>query len=217
MDCYFNILLLQRISSESPTTSSEGNSLFRSSESSSEWETDTEAIKEMGSMENPESSSDEDAEKCSICLLTFKDQQVGTPESCDHTFCLECIREWAKTVNTCPVDRKIFSKIHIRERLNGKYRQLLVLPPPEAAVAVEYEIPDNLTFCEICSSPEMEDTMLLCDGCDLGYHIGCLQPPLDSVPEGLWYCPSCSLLNVGARSYDSMPLEETEDGWMSPR
>ena len=35
--------------------------------------------------------------------------------------------------------------------------------------------------------------MLLCDGgCDRGFHLYCLEPPLDSVPEGKWLCPSCT-------------------------
>ena len=41
-------------------------------------------------------SGDEDAERCAVCLSRFKGQDVGTPESCDHVFCLECIQEWSR-------------------------------------------------------------------------------------------------------------------------
>lgn len=41
-------------------------------------------------------SSDEDADKCPICLNSFNSQPVATPESCEHYFCLDCILEWAK-------------------------------------------------------------------------------------------------------------------------
>lgn len=34
--------------------------------------------------------------------------------------------------------------------------------------------------------------MLLCDGCDLGYHLECLNPPMNEVPMDEWYCPDCS-------------------------
>ncbi len=27
--------------------------------------------------------------------------------------------------------------------------------------------------------------------CDYPYHIGCLDPPLDAVPDGEWFCPEC--------------------------
>jgi hypothetical protein len=33
--------------------------------------------------------------------------------------------------------------------------------------------------------------MLLCDNCDNGWHIYCLDPPLEAVPEGEWLCPDC--------------------------
>ena len=46
--------------------------------------------------------------------------------------------------------------------------------------------------CHICSMQDREDTMLICDGCQRGYHLSCLDPPLDSVPEEeIWCCPEC--------------------------
>jgi hypothetical protein len=33
--------------------------------------------------------------------------------------------------------------------------------------------------------------MLLCDGCDRGFHMFCLDPPLDQPPAAFWYCPAC--------------------------
>lgn len=41
-------------------------------------------------------SSDEDIDKCPICLNSFSSQPVATPENCEHYFCLDCILEWAK-------------------------------------------------------------------------------------------------------------------------
>lgn len=48
--------------------------------------------------------------------------------------------------------------------------------------------------CEICASnyENDDDTLILCDFCNLGFHIDCLTPKLDSVPLGDWYCPNCS-------------------------
>jgi PHD and RING finger domain-containing protein 1 len=40
-----------------------------------------------------------EGETCPICLDRLRDQDVGTPESCDHTFCLECIQEWSKVAS----------------------------------------------------------------------------------------------------------------------
>ena len=33
--------------------------------------------------------------------------------------------------------------------------------------------------------------MLLCDGCDFGFHTFCLEPPLAAAPLASWYCPHC--------------------------
>lgn len=46
--------------------------------------------------------------------------------------------------------------------------------------------------CEGCKQGDSEDEMLLCDGCDLGYHMFCLCPILVTVPKGDWFCPACS-------------------------
>ena len=53
---------------------------------------------------------------------------------------------------------------------------------------------DNLDVvcCMTCCSPAFEDSMLLCDSCNQGYHLHCLTPRLVSVPDESWYCPSCS-------------------------
>jgi len=47
------------------------------------------------------------------------------------------------------------------------------------------------TACEMCATAGAADKMLLCDGCDRGWHIFCLKPPLPAVPDGRWLCPIC--------------------------
>lgn len=51
----------------------------------------------QGSLEASDAlNSDDDSESCPICLNTFRGQVVGTPQSCAHYFCLDCIVEWSK-------------------------------------------------------------------------------------------------------------------------
>ncbi|CAH0547983.1 unnamed protein product [Brassicogethes aeneus] len=46
--------------------------------------------------------------------------------------------------------------------------------------------------CRVCAGKDSCDTIILCDECDYGYHIACLDPPLEKVPEEEeWYCPEC--------------------------
>lgn len=45
--------------------------------------------------------------------------------------------------------------------------------------------------CEKCGRGDDMKSLLLCDGCDYGYHIYCLDPALKSVPDRDWYCDRC--------------------------
>lgn len=45
--------------------------------------------------------------------------------------------------------------------------------------------------CEICHKSQDEAHLLLCDGCNRGYHMYCLTPALHSVPKTDWFCFQC--------------------------
>ncbi|KAJ3990185.1 hypothetical protein F5890DRAFT_1399391 [Lentinula detonsa] len=45
--------------------------------------------------------------------------------------------------------------------------------------------------CEICGSKDNDQDLLLCDGCDRGWHGSCFDPPVET-PEGDWFCSECS-------------------------
>ncbi|RXN11414.1 PHD and RING finger domain-containing 1 isoform X2 [Labeo rohita] len=124
-------------------------------------------------------SSDEDSEKCPICLNSFHEQPVATPESCEHYFCLDCILEWSNIAVKKPVK------------------------PGEEQVDVDLD----QTSCEVCGGRDREDRLLLCDGCDAGYHMECLTPPLDAVPVEEWFCPECIANN---RTSGSEQISEEE-------
>lgn len=66
----------------------------------SEWETDEEVDDSQDVTLITSDDDGEGGENCPICLNKFRDQDIGTPESCDHCFCLECIQEWA---NVCGI------------------------------------------------------------------------------------------------------------------
>ena len=46
-------------------------------------------------------------------------------------------------------------------------------------------------FCQLCDCGDNEDELLLCDGCDKGFHTYCFKPKLDDIPDGDWYCYEC--------------------------
>jgi hypothetical protein len=45
--------------------------------------------------------------------------------------------------------------------------------------------------CEVCAKFDDEELMVLCDHCDCGYHVYCLEPKLPAIPDGDWSCVRC--------------------------
>ncbi|NXY63329.1 PHRF1 protein, partial [Callaeas wilsoni] len=175
-------------------------------ESEATMEGMTDSLKSEPHLNGVSISSDEDGENCPICLNTFRDQAVGTPENCSHYFCLDCIVEWSKNANSCPVDRILFNYINIRARFGGK---ILKKIPVENTKTQGTDGEDDPTFCEVCGRSDREDRLLLCDGCDAGYHMECLNPPLSEVPVDEWFCPACAPMGAnGAADADHVSEEE---------
>uniref|UniRef100_A0A452TTY6 E3 ubiquitin-protein ligase UHRF n=1 Tax=Ursus maritimus TaxID=29073 RepID=A0A452TTY6_URSMA len=52
--------------------------------------------------------------------------------------------------------------------------------------------PCRVCACHLCGGKQDPDKQLMCDECDMAFHIYCLRPPLSSLPkEDEWYCPEC--------------------------
>jgi [histone H3]-trimethyl-L-lysine4 demethylase len=64
--------------------------------------------------------------------------------------------------------------------------------------------------CEICGRGDNALSLLLCDGCDTGYHTFCLDPPLKAIPKYDWYCTEClvGLNEFGFEDGDEYSLAE---------
>lgn len=71
-------------------------------------------------------------------------------------------------INTCPIDRRKYSYLELRDRNGlGIVERIKV---EDRTNLEDQESLNDLTFCEICNQSTREDRMLLCDGCDLGFH-----------------------------------------------
>ncbi|KAH6913061.1 hypothetical protein BKA70DRAFT_712081 [Coprinopsis sp. MPI-PUGE-AT-0042] len=46
-------------------------------------------------------------------------------------------------------------------------------------------------ICEVCSQKGDDEQILFCDSCDRGWHMYCLNPPMENAPPGKWACPLC--------------------------
>ena len=71
--------------------------------------------------------------------------------------------------------------------------------------------------CQVChtKSPGKDHLTLTCDECEYFYHTSCLDPPLESVPDGDWSCHKCRgdegetvKLKIG-RTEDGEPLPKS--------
>lgn len=58
-------------------------------------------------------------------------------------------------------------------------------------------------WCCVCDDG---GDLIICDQCDLAYHPECVTPPLDKIPKGDWYCPSCKGERTAARFSPSSPM-----------
>ncbi|CAO1391967.1 unnamed protein product [Diamesa serratosioi] len=161
-----------------------------------------------------DSSNDSTAERCPICLLSLvHDQEIGKPSVCDHTFCFPCIQEWSRVMQTCPIDRKEYNEINVFAGSDQECAKILrtVQVSKEKINLDEYiENDSEVTSCEICSQINREDSMLLCDGCDKGFHMDCLNPPLLEIPHGNWYCDDC-FESSSEESEEENLLEQLEE------
>ena len=60
--------------------------------------------------------------------------------------------------------------------------------------------------CRVCSCKDDEANMLLCDGCDDGFHTSCIN--LSEIPLGDWFCPLC--VKKGVTKKTTVEQEYTE-------
>ncbi|GFY52405.1 PHD and RING finger domain-containing protein 1 [Trichonephila inaurata madagascariensis] len=119
---------------------------------------------------------------CPICFESLQDQRKAYIDVCGHVFCFSCLDKWFKMGNFCPVDRK-----KIREFISdGEVIKVKSRKRKRSTTLYDVSV-----FCDICNDSKQNDTVILCDSCDLAFHMVCLDPPLKSIPSGHWYCAVC--------------------------
>ena len=70
-------------------------------------------------------------------------------------------------------------------------------------IGIDRTAPSEALPCTVCGSPDDATIpILLCDRCQRGFHLSCLDPPLSVLPEADdWHCSPCRL-----RPHDPHPL-----------
>ncbi|KAK2779508.1 hypothetical protein FQN53_001331 [Emmonsiellopsis sp. PD_33] len=81
----------------------------------------------------------------------------------------------------------------------GSHMSLLRPTPPQTRTKGGSR--KNGERCENCGKSDDRPSILSCDGCENGYHMQCLDPPLESVPDYDWHCPKC-LVGTGEYGFE---------------
>ncbi|KAK4473974.1 hypothetical protein MN116_003293 [Schistosoma mekongi] len=127
--------------------------------------------------------------QCPICCERIR-KPVATPESCNHSFCYICLKEWSRVRHECPLDRGAYELILLSDWVGGPITKRVNAPPVKQQLSETPPLELDVN-CEVCNRPDDEAHLLLCDHCDRGYHTYCLPTPLSSIPDGDWFCPEC--------------------------
>ncbi|KAJ5362824.1 hypothetical protein N7541_003668 [Penicillium brevicompactum] len=80
----------------------------------------------------------------------------------------------------------------------GSHMSLLRPAPPKPRKDGSQPVGEK---CETCGKSDNQETILVCDGCELGYHTACLDPSTTTPSEHDWHCPKC-LVGTGEFGFE---------------
>ncbi|CAI5454273.1 unnamed protein product [Caenorhabditis angaria] len=121
---------------------------------------------------------EEPLEDCVICAAPLEVKYgISNPAGCSHKFHKNCLKVWHRHKNTCPVCRVPFNVI----QTNGVANKLL---------GNFYTASDACGTCWVSSCRDPKH-FISCDTCFSGFHMSCLTPKLNVVPDGKWHCSLC--------------------------
>ncbi|KAG2463231.1 PF21A protein, partial [Polypterus senegalus] len=76
----------------------------------------------------------------------------------------------------------------IQSRRQERKRRTTANPVYSGAVFEPEQGDIHEDFCSVC---RRSGQLLMCDTCSRVYHLDCLEPPLKTIPKGMWICPKC--------------------------
>ncbi|MCJ1395931.1 hypothetical protein MMC18_008817 [Xylographa bjoerkii] len=133
-------------------------------------------------------------------LATAEAELIAHLLPCGHNLHDECLKPWVERANSCPICRQNFNQVDLSTKLGGPVissyavNDRIQVADIDPSMLIE-ELDDiDSPPCPKCGNDNTDDILLLCDGCDLGYHLYCVD--LDTVPEGQWFCDDCTLNRV---------------------
>uniref|UniRef100_A0A672J606 E3 ubiquitin-protein ligase UHRF n=1 Tax=Salarias fasciatus TaxID=181472 RepID=A0A672J606_SALFA len=75
---------------------------------------------------------------------------------------------------------------------DGQFKREKHFKPPCKHCKADPDAECRFCSCCVCGGKQDAHMQLLCDECNMAFHIYCLNPPLSTIPEDEdWYCPTC--------------------------
>ncbi|XP_053618891.1 lysine-specific demethylase 5 isoform X2 [Plodia interpunctella] len=101
--------------------------------------------------------------------------------------------KWMSAAGSCGAGSRVRvpRSTRLREHRMSNMTVSVTPAPPHEHTLTNPDDPLAKYMCHVCGRGDIEEQMLLCDGCDDSYHTFCLVPPLADVPKGDWRCPVC--------------------------
>eukprot|EP01103_Thecamoeba_quadrilineata_P007435 TRINITY_DN17313_c0_g1_i1.p1 TRINITY_DN17313_c0_g1~~TRINITY_DN17313_c0_g1_i1.p1 ORF type:complete len:782 (-),score=154.41 TRINITY_DN17313_c0_g1_i1:14-2359(-) len=116
-------------------------------------------------------------------------------------------KKWAEIAKELRISPKCTAASHVLHRkyeaflldLEKSYVQHLTIKGlnfkgsinfAELNVVIDEMTSESLN-CHVCNKDDDDPNMVMCDSCNSGTHIYCLNPPLNEIPSGEWFCSHC--------------------------
>lgn len=112
------------------------------------------------------------------------------------------------TEDALKLNRKLGVDLHTKGLLNAFRDKVWPYARFLASNGDNFDFPavlsDDPDSCVVCNRNNAPTSTLLCDNCDDAFHMKCLDPPMESVPSGKWYCDKC-LVGSGDYGFEEDP------------
>ncbi|XP_059047112.1 lysine-specific demethylase 5 [Achroia grisella] len=126
-----------------------------------------------------------DDDKRNVMKTPIKEENLETRRSPREN-------KWMSAAGSCGGRSRGTRSTRLREhRLSNMTVSVTPAPAPAPTPLPHPDDPLAKYMCHVCGRGDIEEQMLLCDGCDDSYHTFCLVPPLADIPKGDWRCPVC--------------------------